>query len=56
MNKTDLDKQTSNSVNQRENYANQPLFYINHANSESSHYAGLHDDGWTKNDYQHLQG
>lgn len=52
----DLDKQTSNSVNQRENYANQPLFYSNHANNESSHYAALHDGGWTRNDYQYLQG
>ena len=56
MNKMDLDNQTSNRVNQRENYANQPLFYINHANSESIHYAALHDGGWTKNDYQYLQG
>ena len=55
MNKMDLDSQTSNCVNQQQNHVNQP-FYINHANSEYSHYAALQDGGWAKNDYQHLQG
>ena len=52
----DLDNQTSNCVNQQRNYVNQPLFYIDHAKSETSHYAALQDGGWTKNDYQHLKG
>lgn len=51
----DLYKQTSNCVNQRGSYVNQPLFYINLANSETSPYAALEDVGWTKNDYQHIK-
>ena len=52
----DLDKGTSNHVNQQQNYVNQPLFYVNHANIENCHYVTLQDGGWTKNDYQNLQG
>ena len=48
----DLDNQTSNCLNQEPNYVHQPSFYINRANSDSA----LQDGGWTKNDYQHLQG
>ena len=51
----DLYKQTSNCVNQRGSYVNQPLFYINLANSENSHYDEIPDSGETKNDCQHLQ-
>ena len=56
MNKMDLDNQTSNCGNQQKNHVNPPLFDINHANSKASYYAALQDGGWTKNDYQHLQG
>ena len=51
----DLYKQRSTCVNLRGSYVNQPLFYINHANSENSHYDAIQDSGWTRNDYQHLQ-
>ena len=55
MYKIDLHNQESNCVNQRRKYVNQPLFYINLANSETSPYAALEDVGWTKNDYQHIK-
>ena len=52
----DLDKGISNHANQQQNYVNQPLFYVNYTNSENCYYATLRDGGWTKNDYQNLQG
>ena len=55
-NETDLSKQTSSYVNQQRNYTDQSAFYINHANIETNCYAALQDGGWTKNDYQELQG
>ena len=48
----DLDNETSKYVNLQPNYVHQRSFYINHANSESA----LQYGGWTKIDYQHLQG
>ena len=47
----DLDKGTSNHLNQQQNYVNQALFDINYANIENCHYATLRDVGWTNNDY-----
>ena len=52
----DLDKGTSNDLNQQQNYVNQPLFLVNYANIENCHYHTLRDIGWTENDYQNLQG
>ena len=48
MKETDLDSESSN-------YVNQPSFYINQSNNETSSYAALKGGEWTKNDYQHLQ-
>ena len=56
MNESDLDKQASNNLNQQSNYANKPSFYVNQSNIETSCYAVLQDGGWTKSDYQQLQG
>ena len=56
INKMDFDNGTSSYVNQQQNYVNQPLSYVNYANSENCHYATLLDGGWTKNDYQNIQG
>ena len=50
------DKELSNYVNQQPNYVNQSPIYINQSKNETSCYAALQDGGWTKNDYQHLQG
>lgn len=52
----DLHNQTSNYVNQEPNYGNQSCFYINHLDVKTNCYAALQDGGWTRNDYQHLQG
>ena len=56
MNERDLENQVSNNLNWKGNYANQPSLYVNQSNIESSCYTVLQDGGWTKNDYQHLQG
>lgn len=56
MNETDLHKQTSNYVNQQQNYTDQSTSYLNHTNTEANCYAALQDDGQTKNNYQHLLG
>ena len=56
MNESDPNNQASNNLNQQSNYANQPLFYVNQSNVETSSYAALQEGGWTKSDYQQLQG
>ena len=50
------DKELSNYVNQQQNYVNQSSICINQSKNETSCYAALQDNAWTKNDYQHLQG
>ena len=52
----DLDNQTSYYVNQQPNYANRSCFYINHSNSKTNCYAAPQDVGWTRKNYQQLQG
>ena len=56
MSEINLNKESSNYVNQEPNYVNQQSVYINQSKNETSCYAALQDGGWTKNDYQHLQG
>ena len=55
MRETDLDRESSDYVNQQRYYVNQPSFYIHQSNNETSCYAALKGGEWTKNDYQHLQ-
>ena len=52
----DLDNQASHYVNHQPNYGNRSCLYMNHSNSETNCYAALQDGGWTRNNYQHLQG
>ena len=43
-------------MNQQQNRANQTSDYVNQANVASNNYTALQESGWTKNDYQKLQG
>ena len=56
MNEIDLDHQSPYYMSQLQDHKHHSLYYINQSIIEGNSYSLLHDPGWNKNKYQHLQG